>query len=264
MQFKMSALEEREKYYSEEFDMEKVKSWFRKNRIDFPQLLALDCGTETGIIRFPEKRNKIISIKASDIRKKAIHYLPEDLYYDRNRYKDPDRMLKTLRFKDAWKDKAIFGQELAFDIDPENIECACRNKYPGFCPECSKEAIRQSILFAEKLEENYSRINLAYSGRGMHIHVFDKDAFLLTPEEREKINRRFEEFPIDPWVSRGYIRLIRLPYSLNALVSRIVTPMTISEASRFDPQGSEKAVPKFLHSGSSSSSGSSPASSSFL
>ena len=49
--------------------------------------------------------------------------------------------------------------------------------------------------------------------------------FRATVKEREEINKELKNFPIDPWVSRGYIRLIRLPYSLNALISRIVTPL---------------------------------------
>ncbi len=39
------------------------------------------------------------------------------------------------------------------------------------------------------------------------------------------VNKKFSNFPIDDWVSSGNKSLIRLPYSLNSLVSRIVTPI---------------------------------------
>ncbi|MFB0515004.1 MAG: hypothetical protein ACETWG_00175, partial [Candidatus Neomarinimicrobiota bacterium] len=49
----------------------------------------------------------------------------------------------------------------------------------------------------------------------------------------EKLKR--EGFPIDEWVTSGGMRLIRLPYSLHGMVSRIVTPLDLSELGSFDP-----------------------------
>jgi DNA primase catalytic subunit len=42
------------------------------------------------------------------------------------------------------------------------------------------------------------------------------------------------------------MRLIRLPYSLHGLVSRIVVPVEKSELERFDPVSDERCIPKFL------------------
>jgi DNA primase catalytic subunit len=53
-------------------------------------------------------------------------------------------------------------------------------------------------------------------------------------------------FGIDEWVTAGEMRLIRLPYSLHGLVSRIVVPVEKSELERFDPVSDERCIPKFL------------------
>jgi DNA primase catalytic subunit len=55
-----------------------------------------------------------------------------------------------------------------------------------------------------------------------------------------------EGFHIDEWVTSGEMRLIRLPYSLNGLVSRLVLPLTRDELKSFDPIHDERALPGFL------------------
>jgi hypothetical protein len=42
------------------------------------------------------------------------------------------------------------------------------------------------------------------------------------------------------------MRLIRLPYSLHGLVSRIVLPLKKSELERFNPISDARCMPKFL------------------
>lgn len=246
LQFKPSSLKQREIFYKSEFNIEKVKEWFKKNNLPFPQIFAVDMGSETGIIKNKEKKNKIINLKAENLKEKFIKYLPEDVYYDRNIYKDPEKILKELNFEGVWQSDNFLGQELVFDIDPENIDCRCKKKFPEFCEECMRKAVEKAIALAEFLQERFENIGLVYSGRGMHVHVFDKDAFKLTIKEREELNEEVKEFNVDAWVSRGYIRLIRLPYSLNALVSRIATPLTLGEAKKFNPLKSKKIIPKFL------------------
>jgi DNA primase catalytic subunit len=61
-------------------------------------------------------------------------------------------------------------------------------------------------------------------------------------------------FAIDEWVTIGEMRLIRLPFSLNGLVSRVVTPLLKSEVERFDPVHDKRCVPKFYADGAISSS----------
>ncbi|MFH1064542.1 MAG: DNA primase small subunit domain-containing protein [Candidatus Woesearchaeota archaeon] len=237
-----ASLTQREQFYKKEFDLERLKEWFMKNSIKFPQLMAVDMGTETGIIKDESKKNKLINIKAVDLRDKFLRYLPEDVYYDRNVYKDPDILLDTLDFKGVWDTDNLLGQQLAFDIDPENMKCSC----DGFCDRCMRSAVQNAVALAERLQDNFTRIGLVYSGRGMHVHVFDKEAFSLSVGERDSLNAELKDFAIDPWVSRGYIRLIRLPFSLHGRVSRIVTPLTIKEAVDFDPATDRRILPEFL------------------
>jgi DNA primase catalytic subunit len=53
-------------------------------------------------------------------------------------------------------------------------------------------------------------------------------------------------FGIDTWVTEGEMRLIRLPYSLHGMVSRIAIPLDKKEIERFNPILDEKCIPKFL------------------
>ena len=74
---------------------------------------------------------------------------------------------------------------------------------------------------------------------------------MLTEKERRIIARSVKErgFAIDEWVTIGEMRLIRLPFSLNGLVSRIVTPLLKSEVEGFGPIHDERCVPKFYAEG---------------
>ena len=106
----------------------------------------------------------------------------------------------------------------------------------------------QALSLHEYLEKNYSRMRIVYSGRGFHIHVFDEEAYLLKEKERRQIARSVKKkgFAIDEWVTLGEMRLIRLPFSLHGLVSRIVLPLDKSEVERFDPVNDERCLPKSL------------------
>jgi len=203
-------------------------------------------GTETKIIKDKSTTNKLINLRPKNLQKKLINYLPEDVYYDRNRYKDREIAIKKLNYRKIFQDSNFLGQQLTFDIDPENIPCKCKSKYPKFCNICMQKAFKKGIELAEHLKQNFNKIGLVYSGRGIHVHVFDKQAFSLTIADRHKINKDLKKYHTDPWVSEGKIRLIRLPYSLNALVSRIVTPLTIKQASEFDPIKTEQTIPRFI------------------
>jgi DNA primase catalytic subunit len=244
--FRTSTLKEREEFYSSEFSIKNVSKWFRKNALPFPQIFAVDMGTETGIIKDKGKKGKIINFRSVNLTKKLLNYLPEDLYYDRNQYSDPELILKTLDFRNIWKSNNFLGQQLAFDIDADNIKCACRDKLPKLCEKCFSKVVEDAVQLAELLGKKFDNIGLVYSGRGMHVHVFDKRAFRLSISEREQLNKQAKKFAIDPWVSRGYIRLMRLPYSLNSLVSRIAMPLSLKEAEGFNPFNNKRIIPKFL------------------
>lgn len=249
-EFRISDLDDRKEFYESEFNVKALIRWFRK----MPQYYCLDIGTETKIFKeeFSKKFNKITiltpNITVEALANKAIKYLPEDLYYDRNQYKDPNKCNGCFRFEKCWECPNFLGQELIFDIDPENILCPdCGKKeYPNFCTTCLGLALKQGLEMKKLLSGRFKDIEIVYSGRGCHVHIHDEEAYNLSKQDRVKLNREFSTFAFDPWVSDGTKRLVRLPFSLNALVSRIVTPLKDSEIKGFDPKGENRPIPNFL------------------
>jgi DNA primase catalytic subunit len=98
------------------------------------------------------------------------------------------------------------------------------------------------------LEKDFSCLRVVYSGRGFHIHVLDEETFGWSGKKRREIARNVKKqgFAIDEWVTVGEMRLIRLPYSLHGMVSRVVLPLEKSELERFDPVHDERCIPRFL------------------
>ncbi|MBU2590029.1 MAG: hypothetical protein KKA65_00245 [Nanoarchaeota archaeon] len=231
IKYKAATLDERKEYYEKEFSITKAKQWFKKNNMNLPQLCALDAGSDTGIILNKKWKDKMFYFEFKDLKKKIQKYNPEDIYYDRNVYDNPKKVLDTLKF-----DKRI-KQELTFDIDADNIKCSYSKPV---CDKCLSKAYDFAINMKKELKKSgFKKIRLVYSGRGFHLHILDKKAYFLSIKERDLLNKRFNKYPIDPWVSKGNIRLIRLPYSMNGLVSRIATPVE-------KIYKKEKTIPKFL------------------
>ncbi len=238
--FSVSSFDERKEFYEFEFDIKKVKHWFKENGVNFPQICAIDAGSESGIIVDRRLKGNMLYFRFYELERKIKKYIPEDVYYDRNYYENPEREMKILKFRN-WK-----AQELVFDIDSDNIRCN-HEKNKQVCQVCLKKAYYWSLKMKKELKEkfNFERVEIVYSGRGFHIHVFDKKGFLLSIKERKKIVSYFKRFPIDPWVSSGNISLIRLPYSLHGLVSRIVMPVN---SDNIINELKECAIPNFLKS----------------
>jgi DNA primase catalytic subunit len=239
-----TSLKNRKEFYKKGFDIKKVSSWLKKLPYK-PQFFFVDLGTETKIIKDKNKLNKLIffkpNISLKELKKKLIKYLPEDVYYDRNFYKNPYTIKKRhLSNKNPC-------QELVFDVDPENLKCdnCNKKKFPKFCKTCSKLAIQNGFRIYKELKKQFKKVKLVFSGRGCHVHVLDKKAYKLQLKERKILNKKFKNLGIDPWVSYGKIKLIRLPYSLNSLSSRIVTPLKIEEINNFDPD-KKRFLPNFL------------------
>mgnify|MGYP001613130410 CR=1 FL=1 len=231
MEFRVSALEERREFYKKEFSLEKVKSWFKGRKL--PQLCAIDAGTDSKVLVDKKFKGNMFYFKFSELREKIKKYVPEDIYYHRSVYENPKKVLESLNFR-SFKE-----QELAFDVDANNIKCKLHRKETA-CGVCIGKAFEWAKKLKAELEKDYKKVKLVYSGRGFHVHVFDKKANKLRIEEREELNRKFKNYPIDPWVSRGYIGLIRMPYTLNGMVSRIATPLAD------DKIDIKKTIPKFM------------------
>lgn len=231
--FRPSSLEERRKFYDTEFSLNRVKSWFKQNKVLLPQLCAIDAGTESGIILHKSWKNIMFYFPFSQLKQKIRKYLPEDVYYDRNTYENPKKVLNEKK-RSKW-----IKQELAFDIDVDNLNCK-HNKKEEVCNVCILKAHELAIKLKSQLKKlGFKKISIDYSGRGFHVHVFDKTAYNLSIKDRDSLNKKFKRFAIDPWVSRGHIGLMRLPYTLHGLVSRKVTPIN----KKFN---AEKTIPKFL------------------
>lgn len=236
LEFGAASLEERKRFYEKEFDMKKVENWFEKNKIALPKICAVDAGSESRIILDKKLKGKMLYFPFHELRKKIMKYLPEDIYYDRNFYKNYKEALKKLNFENWEK------QELVFDIDSDNISCGCEK----LCEKCLKKSFYCGLKMKKILKEKlgFKKVEVIYSGEGFHVHVLDKKAYFLTKKERKKLTSNFKNFPIDAWVSQGSISLIRLPYSLNGLVSRISLPLIDAKTNWKDLK--QKSMPKFL------------------
>lgn len=241
-----ATLEERRLFYTEEFNLQQVQEWFsgRQGRTKY----AVIMGKHTKIYpeQYREDAETTIIIDEfqtlKDVQSQILDFLPEAVYYDRNLYGEDDR---------------IIGQELAFDLDPENVECPvhgtledkiARGQGLSFCQLELDIVRREAIGLYEYLQKRYSDLRVVYSGRGFHVHVLDKDTYGLSTEERLSLAREVKRqgYHIDEWVTSGEYRLIRLPGSLNGLVSRIVLPLKKSELESFDPIHDSRCLPKFL------------------
>ncbi|MCX8150551.1 MAG: DNA primase [Candidatus Bathyarchaeota archaeon] len=241
-----ATLEERRRFYGEEFDLSKVAAWFPA-QFGRPKF-AVIIGRHTKVYppQYKEDADTTIVIdeysSLGDVCDEVLEFLPEAVYYDRNVYDGRSR--KT-------------GQELAFDLDPENVTCPIhgtlvdkmkRGQGLSFC-ELELEIVKKQALgLYEFLEGCFSQLKLVYSGRGFHIHVFDEASWKLGIRERRKIARDVKAagFEIDEWVTTGEMRFIRLPYSLNGLVSRIVVPLKKTEIEQFNPVSDVRCLPAFL------------------
>jgi DNA primase catalytic subunit len=240
-----STLRERAAFYRHEFDPSKVLEWV--SALPTRPIYAAVIGRHTKL--YPRKYRQEAATTLiiddygdlEDVRRLLVELRPESVYYDRNVYRDG---------------KAI-GQELAFDLDPENMVCPVhgsleekmkRGQGLGFC-ELELEMVREaSARLYEELQRRFSDVKIVYSGRGFHLHVFDREALRMPRAERHRLALSLKEkgYPLDAWVTEGSMRLIRLPYSLHGMVSRVVMPLGPGELEGFDPVRDPRCLPSFL------------------
>ena len=222
---------------------------------------ALIIGRHSGVYprRFRSLKNIPLVIDdardPSDLRPYLRKYLPEGVYYDRNAYTSlREARKRRIDYTRASRSNLVVGQELAFDIDPENLDCPehgsvedkmRRHEGLSFCDWEFQEARRQAGELHDRLQRKWHDVAIVYSGRGFHVHVRDPKAFRMSRRERSRIARALaDRYAADEWVTTGEMRLIRLPHSLNGLVSRICIPVARAELDSFaydDP----RAVPPF-------------------
>jgi len=257
---RFSSLDERKEFYRREFDLGKVKGWME---IHPSPVFAVILGRYSRI--FPKEYAKISSHTVvvddyeglDDLRGYIVQYRPESAYYDRNLYRDRKICAECWKDDDeCWSCDGFLGQELAFDMDVENLDCPlhgdlaermARGDHLSFC-EYDLSVLRGKALdLFDELRGEFEKLQITYSGRGYHIHVLDRSAYSMPRRERGELADNIgESFPIDEWVTEGESHLIRLPFSLNALVSRIVLPLEKKELEQFDPITDRRCVPKFI------------------
>ncbi len=237
---RIATLEEREKFYKIEYNHKKAMKWIGKRSL----LFAIKTGMHTQIYKkeLEKEKNKVlilIGVGKKELKRELKYYLPESVYYDRTVYKDLALCeKKNLTNIKEWDN--VLGQELCFDMDPENINCGnCgsllnrlkRKSTLSFCSNCFNSIQYNTIKLYDLLKEDFKNIKTVFSGRGFHLHILDKKAYKMSFEERKELSVSLLKKGIhhDEWVSEGTSRLIRLPYSLNGLVNRIVTPIRIEK-----------------------------------
>lgn len=256
---RIASLDERGRFYSREFSLAKVHKWFKGWRS--PIVFAAVIGRHTGVApkKYRRERARTIVIdeyeSLSEIRNYMIDFRPESAYYDRNVYTDWDQA--RLFRNDPGQLGRSYGQELVFDVDPENFTCPIHGtleekmrKHQGlsFCRLEFQLAKQEATQLIELLSRRFSHINLAYSGRGFHIHIADEETVFWSRKKRLTLVRSLtgKGLVMDEWIPAGGMRLIRLPYSLNGLVSRIAIPLAHNSLEAFDPVADKRTIPKFL------------------
>ena len=243
-----ASLEERRRFYSRFMDYDAAERWMAP----FPgeRVFALILGRHSGIYphRYRSLKNVPLLVEDAravrDLRPYLRKYLPEGVYYDRNAYASvEDARRRHVDYAHAWRDRGFRGQELAFDLDPENLDCPVhgdiedkmrRHQGLSFCDWEFEETRRQAAELHDALAREWSQLAVVYSGRGFHVHVLDPEAYRLTKGERTRMARRYgQRFALDEWVTSGEMRLIRLPHSLHGMVSRIVVPVPRGDLEAF-------------------------------
>lgn len=249
-----ATLKEREKFYLTDFDDAKVKEWFQNWSTKAVVKFAVIIGRHTRIFprKYKEDASTTIIIdeyeNLKDVHAQILEFLPESAYYDRNVYS---------------KSQRIIGQELAFDLDPENLTCPIHGTLAdkmknrqglAFCEIELNMVKEETIKLHEELQKQFSKTRVVYSGRGFHIHVFDSEVFEWSYGRRQALARKLKKkgFLMDEWVTTGGMRLIRLPYSLHGMVSRVVLPLEARELRTFDPITDSRCIPSFLVASTSS------------
>ncbi len=253
-----ATVHERYEFYRREFNTDDVREWFRGWA--GPIVFAVVIGRHTKMFPAEYRRDRYRTILIDeyeglqDLRQYCMEFRPESVYYDRNVYRNWEEARQgPSKIEELGKS---FGQQLAFDIDPENFECPIHgtleeklSKGQGlsFCRLELQLAQEQAFELMDELSGPLGDLRLVYSGRGFHVHVLDEDTFFWTRRQRLTLIRSLVRrgYLMDEWVAGGGMRLIRLPYSLNGLVSRLAIPLDRIVARSLDPVTDSRCLPSF-------------------
>ena len=251
-------------FYEVEFDVRNLNHWIGDRTSHMK--LAMILGRHTGVVVevHATHKNDVVIVddwsSARDVRDFALEYLPEGLYYDRNRYWDVRDCARCGdRASSCRKCYNYNGQQLALDLDPENVDCPyhghigdkiARGRGLSVCMHEFRQVKGQAIRLLAELRSAYRDVRIVFSGRGFHLVVYDEHAYFLSAGQRKSIAKEISaRYDIDEWVTEGESRLMRLPYSLNALVSRKCMELKGERVLKeFDPRHTGQVIPKFARS----------------
>ncbi|MDY6789170.1 MAG: hypothetical protein SVV03_04380 [Candidatus Nanohaloarchaea archaeon] len=228
-------VEQREKFYKDEFDLQNVKNLYYK--WSHPTF-AIDIGTESTRYkpRFKKYKGKLVFIRRyedlEELKSKFERYSPEDLYYDHRVYRDTDEKPGPEDMK---------ASQLVFDLDPELIDCnSCRltRKHMKdddaasytFCEGCFEETAENTAEMRAFLSKHFNSLNVYFSGRGFHIHVRDEKGFQMSVNDKRELGRKLaKRFPVDKKITAVEKGLLRLPGSLHGLTGRKVIKVSMND-----------------------------------
>ncbi len=260
-QMRPATVQERYAFYEREFKTDLVQKWFRG--WSRPIVFAVVIGRHTKLFPAEYRRYRYRTIlideyeRLRDLRRYCMKFRPESVYYDRNIYRNwKEARRGQYKIEELGKS---FGQQLAFDIDPENFECPIHgtlgkklSKRQGlsFCRLELQLAQEHALELIDELSEYFGELRLVYSGRGFHVHVLDEETFFWTHKQRLSLIRSLVRrgYMMDEWVAGGAMRLIRLPHSLNGLVSRLARPLDRIESRSLDLATDPRFLPRFARS----------------
>jgi len=175
------------------------------------------------------------------------HPVPNAVYYAADMWERSWLLWVDIDAKDVAKERATeYAPDANDPIEATGVVDAAPSGYPY-----TFEDIRQALEYGFEVKSFFEnqlcgeQTMVVYSGQGCHVYLLDDDPDHRYDEPaRELINDALTEdydIPIDTVVTADRRRVTRLPYSLHADVSRIVTPIDTPDYDfRNDP------VPRFL------------------
>ncbi|WP_266080725.1 bifunctional DNA primase/polymerase [Haladaptatus caseinilyticus] len=179
---------------------------------------------------------------------------PEAVYYALDHWERPWVLAVDIDAKDIAAQRAsceTTANETNDDAETEQLRAAgildnAPEGYPYAFTDI-EDALEYGFIVQEIFEDDFAATEtlVVYSGQGCHIYLLNTDhKHRYDEQSREVINDLLleeYEIPIDPVVTADRRRVMRLPYSLHADVSRIVQPI---ESPDFDFR--TEAVPSFF------------------
>jgi DNA primase small subunit len=212
--FQSATLEERRRYYREEWDVKHLPDFIKK------ELNKREFGFDH-LGKGPNDRYRVF--RDTDMLKKFIRYRsPFAAYCSVAFYKKP-------RKRGDW-----LKSELIFDVDAKDLpirSCAC----DGVCEICLDEARTLVIDLLDTLKQDLGlkNIHVIYSGRGYHIRILDEEVMTLDSEGRSQVLKYLvgAEAPKSKYVA---IDSSQKPYQLEHFSIPIGYPAVFTSRLKYD------------------------------